>query len=264
MKKSVALGAAAAILLGLGFFVQRNLSEVPVLMYHLIEVPVKQSSVYVHPDTFDKQMEFLKLHRYRVVSLDVLMQELKAGTPPPKTVAITFDDGTLDNFRNAFPILRKMDFPATIFMITANIDRPGWLTSEDLKILDESGITIGSHTVNHAFLPELTPDEARVELTESKRVLEELLGHEVKYFSYPAGGVTPELKELVKEAGYHGAVTTNYGRGRHDPYMLHRVKVSDSSRNLFNFWLKVSGLYRIGKRPREYRPSEEAPSGYGA
>lgn len=245
--------AAAALLAGLAFFAQSRFYEVPVLMYHLVDVPVKESSVVVHPDSFEKQMEFLKLHRYRVVPLEKLIEDLKQGkTPPPKTVAITFDDGTLDNFRNAFPVLRKMGFPATIFMITSNINLPGWLSEEDLKILDESGITIGSHTVHHAFLPKLSLEEVRRELIDSKKTLEAVLGHEVTLFSYPAGGVTPEIEALVKEAGYAGAVTTNYGDRRHAPYALHRVKVSDSARNLFNFWLKTSGFYRVGKKTVEY------------
>lgn len=254
MKKLLALAAALALFWAAEAYSQKHLYEVPVLMYHLVEVPVKESSLYVRPDSFEKQMEFLKLHRYNVVPLARVFDDLKAGRRiPPNTVTITFDDGTLDNFRNAFPVLKKMGFPATIFMITDNIGRPGWLSAEDLKILDESGIAIGSHTVSHAFLPEKTPEEVRMELAESKKVLEALLGHEVTLFSYPAGGVTPAVRQAVIDAGYAGAVTTNYGKTRHDPYALHRVKISDSSRNLFNFWHKTSGLYRVGRKTVEYK-----------
>ena len=249
MKKFFAALTAAAVIFALSTFAKDRYYEAPVLMYHLIEVPAKESSVYVHPDSFERQMEYLKLHRYHVVPLDEIFNDIKNGRSIPfKTVAITFDDGTLDNFKNAFPVLRKMDYPATIFMITANLGRPDWLGEEDLKILDEAGISIGSHTVNHAFLPPLPMDQVRTELTESKKRLEELLGHEVTLFSYPAGGVTPEIEQAVKDAGYFGAVTTNYGKNRHDPYAVHRVKISDSSQNLFRFWLKVSGFARAGKK----------------
>ena len=249
MKKLLAAFAVATLFIAAGTFAKSAFYETPVLMYHLVDEPVKASSVYVRPDSFERQMEFLRLHRYRVVPLEKLVEDIKAGRKiPPKTVSITFDDGTIDNFTHAFPVLRKMGFPATIFMITANIDRPGWLSEEDLKILDDAGVTIGSHTVHHAFLPELSSEEVRRELTESKKRLEDVLGHEVRLFSYPAGGVTPAIKQAVKDAGYVGAVTTNYGKTRHDPYALHRVKVSDSSRNLFRFWTKVSGFARAGKK----------------
>ena len=249
MRKFIAAFAAAVALFAAGTSATNALYETPVLMYHLVDEPVQESSVYVRPDSFERQMEFLKLHRYRVVPLEDLFRDLKAGrTIPAKTVAITFDDGTIDNFTNAFPILRKMHFPATIFMITSNIGRPGWLSQEDLKILSDSGITIGSHTTHHAFLPKLSADEVQSELTESKKSLETLLGREVTLFSYPAGGVTPAIEQAVKDAGYEGAVTTNYGAVRNDPYSMHRVKVSDSSRNLFRFWTKVSGFARAGKK----------------
>jgi len=249
MKKVFAVFVAAVALVVAGLSAESAFYETPVLMYHLVDEPVKESSVYVRPDSFERQMEFLKLHRYRVVPLEELLADIQMGRKiPAKTVAITFDDGTIDNFTNAFPVLRKMHFPATIFMITSNIGRPGWLSEEDLKILSESGVTIGSHTVNHAFLPELSPEEVRFELTASKKRLEDLLGHEVRLFSYPAGGVTPAIEQAVKDAGYAGAVTTNYGSVRNDPYAMHRVKVSDSSRNLFRFWTKVSGFARAGKK----------------
>ena len=254
MKKALALFTAAALLGCAAFFVQNRYYEVPVLMYHIVDVPVKPSSVHVRPDSFERQMEFLKLHRYRVIPFGQMVDELKSGKPlPAKTVSITFDDGTLDNFTNAFPTLRKMGFPATIFMITSNIGRPGWLSKEDLRILDESGITIGSHTVDHSFLPKASPEEVKRQLAQSKEELEAVLGHEVKYFSYPAGGVTPEIRQAVIDAGYVGAVTTNYGDLRNDPFELHRVKISDSSRNLFNFWYKTSGLGRAGKKTVEYK-----------
>jgi peptidoglycan/xylan/chitin deacetylase (PgdA/CDA1 family) len=194
-------------------------------------------------------MEFLKIHRYRVLPLEELVRLIRSGGAlPPNAVAITFDDGNLDNFNNAFPVLKRMNFPATIFMITANIGKKDSLSEEDLKILDESGVTIGSHTVHHAFLPKLKREDALLELEKSKETLEKILERPVTMFSYPAGGLTAETLALVARAGYLGAVTTNYGRGRHDPLALHRIKVSEAGGNLFDFWAKTSGFYHLGKR----------------
>ncbi|MCG3176227.1 MAG: hypothetical protein MOGMAGMI_01173 [Candidatus Omnitrophica bacterium] len=226
--------------------------ELPILMYHIIDRPPAEgrSSVHVSPEVFERQMEFLKVHGYRVIPLSEAVRLYKEGRPiPRKTVVITFDDGTLDNFDHAFPVLRKMDFPATIFMITSNIGQEGWLGEQDLKILDQSGIEIGSHTADHAFLPSLKNDaEIEDQLLRSKARLEEVLGHPVSLLSYPAGGFNSRIAALAQLAGYEGAVTTNHGRPRGNPYGLHRIKVSESGANLFNFWLKVSGLYHLGKR----------------
>jgi peptidoglycan/xylan/chitin deacetylase (PgdA/CDA1 family) len=92
------------------------------------------SSVYVAPELFERQMEFLKVHRYRVLALPEIADLLKEGKSLPfNAVAITFDDGYVDNIKNAFPILRKMGFPATVFVITENIGATEWLSAEDLK-----------------------------------------------------------------------------------------------------------------------------------
>ncbi len=230
--------------------------ETPVLMYHHVEPDAADSGLNVSPLTFTRQMEFLKVHGYRVISLEELVRLLKSGGKvPPKTVVITFDDGYLDNFKYAFPILKKMDFTATIFMITRNIGEKGSLSEEDLRILDESGISIGSHTVNHVFLPELrNKEELLFELDESKKKLESVLGHAVMLLSYPAGGVTVESKALAEALGYEGAVTTNYGEDRGDPYGVHRVKITEGRGGLFGFWLKTTGLYHVGKKRIPVRP----------
>ena len=248
-KKIGGLASAFVFFVAFGFLTHRYLYEAPVLMYHHVDNALSGSSNFVSPESFQRQMEFLKVHRYRVVGLAELIREVKEKkTIPAKTVAITFDDGNLDNFQNAFPILKKMDFPATLFMISSNVGKKDSLSEEDLRILDGSNITIGSHTIHHAFLPELPPEEVKKELVNSREVLEKILGHEVTLFSYPAGGVTPEIERMVQEAGYVGAVTTNYGTKNDDPYALHRVKVGERSGNLFNFWFKLSGYSRWGKK----------------
>ena len=242
------LGLSAVLTLSFLYFYQAHY-EVPILMYHHVDKAAEKFGNTVSPETFERQMEFLKVHRYQVISLHELVEKIRSGeTLPAKAVAITFDDGNLDNMENAFPVLKRMGFPATVFMITSNIDQEGSLSEEDLKILDGSGITIGSHTDHHAFLPERDSSFVMTELTESKKKLEKVLGHPVDLLSYPAGGVTSEVRSLVQKAGYVGAVTTNYGRERKDPYALHRIKISEAKGSLWNFWAKLSGIYLVGKK----------------
>ena len=239
-----------AAILAVFFYLYSAAYEVPILMYHHVD-DAKNSSISVSPETFERQMEFLKIHHYRVMGLEELIEKLKAGKRiPMNTVVITFDDGYLDNFTNAFPVLKKMNFSATIFMISDNVGREGgWMSEEDLRILDDGGLTIGSHTVHHTFLPDVKiPEEMAYELTESKKKLENILGHPVTLFSYPAGGVNSTAERLVHQAGYEGAVTTNYGPDHYQLYALHRVKVTESGGGLFGFWAKVSGLYNLGKK----------------
>ena len=148
-------------------------------------------------------------------------------------------------------VLDGNDFPATIFMITDNINKRGWLAEEDLRILDQSGVSIGSHTAHHAHLPDLNPEQVTFELRESKRRLEEIFGHPVRLLSYPSGGYNSEVQKIAQKLDYQGAVTTNRGRERNDLYALHRVKISEGRGSLFNFWFKISGVYSVGKKRPE-------------
>src|SRR4051812_46881117 len=104
------LAALAAFVAGVVLFC-RTQYELPVLMYHRVDVSEKSGTV-VSPETFERQMEFLKTHGYHVLALSEVLDILKSRKNfPPNSVAITFDDGTVDNIKNAFPILKKMGFP---------------------------------------------------------------------------------------------------------------------------------------------------------
>ena len=240
--------AAFAILVAAFLFLKSQYA-LPILMYHHVGEPRDLSGLNVSAETFERQMEFLKIHHIHVLSLEEVARRVRMHEAlPMNAVVITFDDGYLDNIENAFPILKKMGFPATIFMITENIGRPGWLSDEDLRILDESGISIGSHTVHHAYLPDLIGDQISKELRDSKQTLEAILGRPVTLLSYPAGGWNPAARQAADDAGYLGAVTTNHGKGPADFLALWRVKISEGRGSLFNFWIKTSGFYHLGKK----------------
>ena len=117
--------AIIIIVVFLGYL--RSLYQVPVLMYHSVN-PESHPVMYrliVKPESFARQMQFLKSHHYNIVSLETvgrLIQEKK--NIPPKTVAITFDDGFRDNYIYAYPVLKRLGLPATIFVIYDEVGRP--------------------------------------------------------------------------------------------------------------------------------------------
>ena len=128
---------------------------VPIIMYHSIDNPHHLSGIVVSPHNFRKQLKFFKKHKYNVISLDMLVAALKEKKRlPKKSVVITFDDGYEDNYTNAFPILKEFGFPATIFVITDLISTEDeYLTWDQLREMEKHGITIGSHTLDHIYLP---------------------------------------------------------------------------------------------------------------
>jgi peptidoglycan/xylan/chitin deacetylase (PgdA/CDA1 family) len=122
---------------------------------------------------------------------------------------------------------------ATAYVITERIsgDDISFLTWGMLKALERRGIEVGSHTVTHAELPSLPDAVALRELIRSRRALEDHLGHPVQWFAYPAGKFSPHAVQLVRQAGYVLAVTTEPGPDQHarQPLELHRYEVLDST-----------------------------------
>lgn len=218
----------------------------PVLMYHHIDGDAEQTKLSVSPASFTRQMAFLKRRGYRVLSLGEYVRLLKSGEQPRrKSAVITFDDGYEDNYRTAAPILKQMGFPATVFVQLNGIGREGYLTETQMRELPAWGLEIGSHTLHHAFLPDIAGEERVNEIAGSKKILEEKLGRPVKLFSYPGGGFDAAARQIVIDSGYDGAVATHPGRGypRADPYALKRIRISRTADNPIVFWLQVSGFY---------------------
>lgn len=234
---------------------------VPILMYHYVnnEEPLK-SRLGVSPDSFERQMRFLRERKYNIVSLEELTDLIKNKKKmPPKTVAITFDDGYLDNYTHAYPVLKKYNIPAAIFVVINRVGKhlgnDDYMSWSQIRELSESGlITIGSHSMSHPNLSEIDSEEQlKEEIFESKKILENELNKEVKFFSYPFGGRSLEARRIVSLSGYKAAVGTNFPKGSpgDDIYALKRLRISENCRNLFIFWVETSGFYTRIKEQRD-------------
>lgn len=230
-----------------------------ILMYHSVDRGEKLLEGYdgkliVSPETFRKQMKFLRDWNYKVIPLADFMEKIKAGERiPRKTVAITFDDGYRDNYLYAYPVLKEYGLPATIFVLVNFIGKRHFLTWEDIRSMEKDAISIGSHTLSHAWLPDLDESSLKRELLESKRILERNTGQKIETLSYPLGAFNGKVKSAAREAGYIGAVATSPGRKKpkDDPYALKRVRISMSSENMFAFWGETCGYYTFIKEIRD-------------
>jgi peptidoglycan/xylan/chitin deacetylase (PgdA/CDA1 family) len=183
---------------------------VPVLMYHSIGVE-EGNPIKMPAEQFDAEMKYIKDQGYTTLTMDELYNYFENSVPiPDKSVVITLDDGYVDNYTGAFPILKKYGLKATIFMITSAVDtNPGFLTSAQLQEMEKYGIEIESHTVTHPDLDTLSYSKQLSELTESKAALEKILGRTVEYVAYPTGKYNDDTLKAVKAAGYKMAFTTN-------------------------------------------------------
>ncbi len=206
--------------------IEKPFETIPILYYHSIMVE-PGNELRIPPEQFETQMRYLAERGYNVVSLDQLYQYFyEKGILPEKPVVITFDDGYEDNYTNAYPILTKYGFTATVFVVTSYVDGKGFMSWNQLQELGDNGWQIEGHTINHPSLVKDKLDDVSIkrELTEVKDTLEKRFGRIVKFFAYPFGDYNAEVIRAVKEAGYLMAVTTERGwADRKDPMLVHRV-----------------------------------------
>lgn len=207
---------------------KHNNEGVPVIMYHSVKYE-KDNPVRIPKENFESQMKYLKDNGYTTLSLDELYDFFEKNVPvPKKSVVLTFDDGYKDNYENAYPILKKYGFKATIFVITNCIGTGEYLTSDELKELQQNGIDIESHTVNHEALNEISYDKQLETLKGSKESLEKLLNKKIKYIAYPYGKYNENTIKAAKATSYKLAVTTNgkWADKSDGIYTLDRVFIS--------------------------------------
>lgn len=204
-------------------------NSVAVLNYHQIN-DKDENALTVKTADFDEQMRYLKENGYNTITPEEMLTAFKNGTPlPEKTVVITFDDGYLDNYENAYPILKKYDLKATIFVITDYVSLyPNYITWDMAKEMQNSGVmNLESHTMDHLNLLKTDKSEARLQLSGSKRWLEAHLKKPVKFLAYPEGDYNAEIIAMVKDLGYEGAFTVFYKltSKEENPYELSRVPI---------------------------------------
>ncbi|MFL0266723.1 polysaccharide deacetylase family protein [Candidatus Clostridium radicumherbarum] len=204
--------------------------DIPVLMYHSIAYE-KGNELRIPKEKFRLQMKYLKDNGFTTLTLNELYDHLVYGSElPKKPIVITLDDGYVDNYTNALPVLKEFNLKATVFMITSCIDTDNrYLTSNQLQEMDKSGMEIESHTVSHPELNKLSYDVQLSQLKDSKTTLEKVLGREVPYIAYPYGKFNTDTLKIVENLGYKMGFSTITGTASkaNGLFKLHRLYVSN-------------------------------------
>jgi peptidoglycan/xylan/chitin deacetylase (PgdA/CDA1 family) len=193
--------------------------KVPILMYHYVSEPPRDADKYrrdlsVTPQNFAMQMAYLADNGFESVDLYDLSLAITAKKDlPEKPVIISFDDGYLDNYKNAFPILQDQRMKATFFIITDFIDekREGYMSWEMIEEMSGAGMRIESHSKTHPDLSAAERDYVIYEALGSQETIAAHIGYTPRYFCYPSGRYNEETMGILDELNYWGAVTTADG-----------------------------------------------------
>lgn len=239
-RRQFLLGAStsAAAVMGAGAIlnyetIRHLLRSVPILLYH--KVGSDTDSLTVSTERFSKDMKYLSEKGYTTLSLEDIRRRLnnEAAPMPKNPVLITFDDGYLDNYTNAFPILQKYNLKASFYIITGMIGMENRVTTAQIREMDAAGMGIGSHTVTHRSLGELPVAEAAAELSDSKTMLEQMLGKKIDFIAYPCGSYHKDTLGLVNKSGYQGGFSVRQGNAMFtDTLAIRRIPIFNYDRSI--------------------------------
>lgn len=207
--------------------------RIPILMYHSISDANPDNSLLVPPAMFKEQMDWLNNNGFTTMTLDEVLNSLSTGKVPKKPVVVTFDDGYVDNYTAAFPVLKENNMKGVFFVITDYMGETAGnsMSIDMLKEMKAAGMEIENHTSNHLELNSLSREDAYNSIKNGQNFLRDILGVESKYLCYPAGRYSEETIEIEKELGVKAAVTTQGGISSNSDglYELKRVRMSPMS-----------------------------------
>ncbi len=237
----------------------------PLLCYHKVArkpAGAKLRSTFISPRLFARQMRELRAEGFRSVGPEACLRS--AAPAGSKEVVLTFDDGSLTALRVGAPVMAECGFTAINYLVA---DLSGGINEWDAsrgevpdRLMDDTevrewmaaGHTVGAHTRTHPDLTKIPPDRAREEISGSKKILEDRFGVAVKHFCYPYGKASPAVRDLVAEAGYATAVTTEPGvfSPGTDQLLIPRFGARAHSLNLRNVFRFLTGQLGASSAPQ--------------
>jgi peptidoglycan/xylan/chitin deacetylase (PgdA/CDA1 family) len=220
-----------------------NPRAIKVLMYH--RIVDSQNLINAHwtcvgVKEFRKQLEMLDRWGFTPITFeDYKLFRSGELSLPRKPVILTFDDGYLDTYTTAYPLLQEFGVKAVVFVFAdqkvktnfwdrhLNVPEASLMNRHQIVEMHEEGFEIGSHSLIHADLTHLSEDQAWEQISRSRILLEILLNAPVSTFSYPYGATNRMIKQMATRAGYNIAcsVATGPAAFGDDPYEVRRIPI---------------------------------------
>lgn len=219
---------------------------IPILLYHSISSDLSAGfrPWSLAPEMFEEHMRYLRDEGFTALTVtDVVRSVQEKRSLPAKPVVLSFDDGFSDFSSDALPSLQKYGMASTLYVVSGCVGatsrwlqpqagcRRSILNWEQLHAAEHAGVEIGAHTHSHPQLDTLSTHEAWLEISRSKWILEENLGHRIESFAYPHGYYSPQVRALVQQAGFSSACAVKHAISAcdDDPFSLARIMIRNET-----------------------------------
>lgn len=205
---------------------------IPILMYHYVgnnpnPTDRQRDILSIAPDKLEAQFQWLSQNGYTPITLDTLYGVFYKKEDINKPIVLTFDDGYIDFYVNAFQILKKYNYHAVSFIPTGLIGTSYYMSWDQIKEINNSGlVSFQAHTINHLNLPSLSYSDKLYQLVTSKKTLEQQTGKTVNFIAYPYGASDPETWRAALSAGFVGGVGTWLGKSTGPGINMPRIRIS--------------------------------------
>ena len=200
-----------------------------ILLYHHVAEDTPPSTT-ISPADFRAHLEYLRDHDYAVVGLPELIDNLQNGRPlPDRAVAITFDDGYISIYEQAFPMLQEFGYPFTLFVSTEPINnrQTNYMNWDQIREMSNAGVTIANHMVEHPYMLDRISGEddaqwlerMRMELLEAETTIQAETGQAHRYLAYPYGEFDDSIKRMIEAEGFVGLAQNSGAVGYHSDFL---------------------------------------------
>ncbi len=195
-------------------------ASVPILMYHYISTPPVATDkirvgLSVTPEMFESQVKLLVDNGFTTITLFELYENLATGKAlPDKPIVLTFDDGYVDNYEHAFPVLKKYQQTGTFFVLTgpADVKDPAYMSWPMVKEMSDAGMDIQLHSKDHVDLRRRRYEDLVWQIIGGRQSIEGHTGKPVVFMAYPSGKYDSTVMKFLSDNNFWGAVTTVSGR----------------------------------------------------
>lgn len=229
-----------------GFGCRRD-NEIPVIYYHSVVETNSNSYADINIEQFKQHMRYLFEMGYETLRFEDVKKGF-AKTKKEKKVLIAFDDGYKNNYELIFSFMKKHNLKYNIFLIGGAINTSGFLSENEIQIMNESGIVgFGAHTFSHMDSRKLTNNLLNKEVELTNKVIEDIIHKKVEDYCFPFGYYNDEtIQFLTQNTQYKRYYTSDYRKTYvvNNKTIKGRIAIRGED-NIRQFDHKVKGLYNI-------------------
>jgi peptidoglycan/xylan/chitin deacetylase (PgdA/CDA1 family) len=238
-----------------------RLRELSIIQYQNVSKNSHLSPVWLSFGAFSKQLEYLAMNNHLILSMDDAIHYMKRRKMSKKErpISLTFDNGYMEFYENVFPLLSQYHYPSTVLISPGKVgksvdigkSRVHYLSWSALKELSKNNVAIGAYEDGSWNLKDIAEERLQRHIMEYKKILEDKLGVEIRYFGVKEGVPNDKIRDLLISEGYRAFLTECPTNRRPDLYSIGRIQVDDDDFNIF--LTKISRTYLFFKDKKSWK-----------